>query len=284
MRRFLKKALGTVGEVLNRFRKHRCIMLAAGVAYFALVSLAPMIVLALSVTSLFVDPAAGETQLLTQIETIVGEAGTETIAGMIESAQLAERTPAMAIVGVVVLVFGATTLFAKLTDSFNVIFGQGPLAGSSTVWRTIRSRLISLSVVVGIGFLLLISLIVDTAVVSLFGRIKNFLAERLAFLLAAVQAIASVGITTVLLSAVMKVMPARHVSWADAFAGGVVAAVLFSATKLLFGLYLGSRDVASSYGAAGAVVVVLLWVYAGGIVLFLGGEYAALRIARREEL
>ncbi|MFW6288454.1 MAG: YihY/virulence factor BrkB family protein [Spirochaetota bacterium] len=263
------------------FRRDHCVMFAAGIAYFALVSLAPMLVIALSVTTIFVDPATGEAELLTQIASIIGSDGAEAIAGMIESARVAERSRTATIVGAAVLVFGATTLFAKLADSLNAVFGREEQVRRVTIWRTTRSRILSLTVVVGIGFLLLVSLVVDTAIVSLFDHIRDFLQERLAVVLVVVQAVFSIGLSTVLLGALLKVMPARHIPWNDALAGGLLSSILFAFTKVLFGLYLGGRDLTSSYGAAGTIVAVLLWIYAAALVLFLGAELAAARMSRR---
>ncbi|HKJ84941.1 MAG TPA: YihY/virulence factor BrkB family protein [Spirochaetia bacterium] len=270
-------------DVLVGFRKDHCVMFAAGIAYFALVSIAPMLVIALGVTTIFVDPATGETELLTQIASVIGRDGADAIAAMIESARVAERSRTATIVGVAVLVFGATTLFAKLADSLNAVFGRPQEVRRPTIWRTTRNRVLSLTVVVGIGFLLLVSLIVDTAIVSLFDRIRTFLQERLALLLAIMQTVFSLGLSTALLGSLLKVMPARHLAWGDALAGGLLSSILFALTKVLFGLYLGSRDLTSSYGAAGTIVAVLLWVYAAALVLFLGAELAAARMARRRE-
>lgn len=268
-------------DVLVGFRKDRCVMFAAGIAYFALVSIAPMLVIALSVTTVFVDPATGEAELLSQIASVIGEDGANAIAGMIESAQLAERSRTATIAGLAVLVFGATTLFAKLADSLNAIFGRPERVRQPTIWRAVRSRVLSLTVVVGIGFLLLVSLIVDTAVVSLFDHIRGFLQQRLALILAVLQTVFSIGLSTLLLGALLKIMPARPIRWGDALAGGLLSSVLFALTKILFALYLGSRDLTSSYGAAGTIVVILLWVYAAALVLFLGAELAAVRMAHR---
>jgi membrane protein len=282
VRRRITTVLEISRDVLIRFRRDRCVMFAAGIAYFALVSIAPMLVLALGVTTVFVDPASGETELLTQIASIIGSDGANAIARMVESARLAEQSRLATILGAAVLVFGATTLFAKLTDALNAIFGRPGTTGRPTIWRAVRSRVLSLTAVVGIGFLLLVSLVVDTAIVSLFDHIRDFLREQLALLLGIAQSIFSVAFSTALLATLLKVMPARHLRWSDALAGGLLSSLLFALTKVLFGIYLGTRDLTSTYGAAGTIVVVLLWVYAAALVLFLGAELAAVRMSRRE--
>lgn len=258
-------------------------MMAAGVSYFSLVSLAPMFVIVLGITTLFVDPATGESQLLAQVATIVGRQGANAISSMIESARVAERSLVMNIAGFAVLVFGATTLFAKLADALNVIFGTPQSVEQRMLIPTLRRRLLSLTLVVGIGFLLLVSLIVDTAIVSLFERVRVFLERRVAVALAILEFLFSTGLSAVLFATIIKVMPERSVPWREALAGGLVTSVLFAVTKIGFGIVLGNQSVATSYGAAGAVVVILLWVYVAALVLFLGAEFAALHLRERAD-
>ena len=283
MKRLIKPAIDIASSTLERFQTHNCVMLAAGIAYFSLISIAPMLVLVLSITTIFVGPGTGERQLLTQLADFIGRDGADAVAGMVESARLGGRSVWMTIIGGAVLLFGATTLFAKLTDSLNVVFEVPEKVRTSTIRGTLRSRLVSLSVVVGIGFLLLVSLVADAALVSLFGHIREFLQQRVAIVLAVFQFLVSTALSTVLLGAIMEVMPARRPSWRHALAGGLFSALLLAATKLLFGLYLRHGNIASSYGAAGAIVVVLLWAYAAAIVLFLGAEFAAVLMVRHGE-
>ncbi|MFW5689248.1 MAG: YihY/virulence factor BrkB family protein [Spirochaetota bacterium] len=279
----MRRLLERLKTVLRSFQEHRCVMMAAGVSYFSLVSLAPMFVIVLGITTLFVDPATGESQLLAQVATIVGRQGANAISSMIESARVAERSLVMNIAGFAVLVFGATTLFAKLADALNVIFGTPQSVEQRMLIPTLRRRLLSLTLVVGIGFLLLVSLIVDTAIVSLFERVRVFLERRVAVALAILEFLFSTGLSAVLFATIIKVMPERSVPWREALAGGLVTSVLFAVTKIGFGIVLGNQSVATSYGAAGAVVVILLWVYVAALVLFLGAEFAALHLRERAD-
>ncbi|MFW5738338.1 MAG: YihY/virulence factor BrkB family protein [Spirochaetota bacterium] len=264
-----------VRDVVRGFQRDRCMILSGSVAYFSLVSLAPMLVIALGVTTIFVDPVTGQDEALRQIGAVVGEEGARAVASMIESAQVAEPSIAMTVVGIAVLAFGATTLFAKLADALNVVFRSERPVDERTILRTLRRRILSLAIVVAIGFLLLVSLIVDTAIVTLFDSVRRFLRERLALLLTVGEYLVSTAVSAALFGAVLKVMPERRVAWSHALAGGLATSVLFALTKVGFGLFLGNQTVASSYGAAGAVVVVLLWVYMAAVVLFLGAELAA---------
>ena len=280
-------------------------MLAGGVAYFALISLAPMLVIALRVTALFVGQSTGQEELLDQLATIIGSAAAETVASMIESARLAERSTVTTVIGVVIIIFAGTTLFAKLGEALNAVFGVGYEAGAGTrdeaaagaagdteskgrgfvrpgvVVRTLKRRLFSLALVVAIGLFLLLSLVVDTAVVSLFPTIRRFLAEQLAFMLAALNLLLSTALSALLFATVLKVMTDRSIAWRNALAGGATTAVLFSAAKIAFGLALGNQSVASTYGAAGAVVVLLLWVFLAAVALLVGAELAAVLDRRR---
>ena len=293
----LNRTRKLVAEVAVGFRRDRCVMLAGGVAYFALISLAPMLVIALRVTALFVGQSTGQEELLDQLGTIIGSAAAETVASMIESARLAERSTVTTVIGVVIIVFAGTTLFAKLGEALNAVFGVRPPARSraasgtepkgrgfvrpGVVVRTLKRRLFSLALVVAIGLLLLLSLIVDTAVVSLFPTIRRFLAEQLAFMLAALNLLLSTALSALLFATVLKVMTDRSIAWRNALAGGATTAVLFSAAKIAFGLALGNQSVASTYGAAGAVVVLLLWVFLAAVALLVGAELAAVLERRR---
>ncbi|MFP4113805.1 MAG: YihY/virulence factor BrkB family protein [Spirochaetota bacterium] len=282
MKRTLRPIVDLISEIVRRFQDHRCVTLAASVAYFSIVSLAPMLVIVLNVSSVLVEPSVGEERLMAQVADVVGREGAATIRSMIRSAQVAERSPAMTVVGIVTLVFGASTLFAKLGEALSVVFAAARPRPRGALARTVRSRLLSLTVVIGIGFLLVVSLIVDTAIVSLFDRITVFLERRLAVGLALLEFAFSTSFTAALFATVLKVMPEGHVPWRYALEGGLVTALFFTATKVGFGLLLGNQSVASSYGAAGAVVVVLLWVFVAAVVLLLGAELASVRMERTD--
>ncbi|MFP4376004.1 MAG: YihY/virulence factor BrkB family protein [Spirochaetales bacterium] len=276
MRKAFGRVVGVGRQVFASFQAHQGVTLAASIAYFSVISLAPMLVVVLGVTTVFVDPTTGEDQLFAEIENVVGSQGAEALSTMIESAQPEERSTFMSIIGVLTLIFGSTTLFTKLSQALNVVFDfRATGAARQKVVQTIKRRTMSLVVVLGIAFLLLLSLIVDTAIVSLFGRIRGLLGDGSAVVLLIAQQIVSIGFSALLFGAIIMIMPDHRIPPKPAWWGGVVTAALFALTKVLFGVFLGNQNVASSYGAAGAVVVILLWIYVSSALLLLGAELTA---------
>lgn len=267
---------------LIHFRDDGCIMLAAGISYFALISLAPIFVVALRVATIFIGYQEGETRLITQLSAIIGRRGATALRSMIRSAQLDQLSTVMTVLGILLLLFVATTLFAKLADSLNRIFKIAREHQRNSFIRVLRKRLLSLTMIVGIGFLLLVSIIFETLVVSTFDYVKDLLGLRLVFFLAFLQFILSTTLQAVLFGIVLKVMPEKRISWGDSLSGGALTAVLFAFTKFFFGLFFGNQNIASSYGAAGAVVVILVWVFLTAVVFFIGAEYTATLVRERE--
>ena len=270
-------------ESLIHFRDDGCIMLAAGISYFALISLAPIFVVALRVATIFIGYQEGETRLITQLTAIVGRRGATVLRSMIRSAQLDQLSMVMTILGIIILLFVATTLFAKLADALNTIFKVARNRQKNTFIRVLRKRLLSLTMIVGISFLLLGSLIFDTLVVSSFEYIKGLLGLRIGFLLAFLEFLLSTALQAILFGSVIKVMPEKRISWGHSLSGGSLTAVLFAVTKFFFGLLLGNQNIASSYGAAGAVVVILVWVFIAALVFFIGAEYTATLVRESEK-
>jgi membrane protein len=272
----ISRLTGLAKQVFASFTAHRGVTLAASIAYFSAISLAPMLVVVLGVTTVFVDPATGEHQLYTEVENVVGSEGAAALATMIESAQPENRSTFMSIFGVLALIFGSTTLFTKLSQALNVVFEfDATGAARKKIVQTIKRRTTSLIVVLGIAFLLLLSLIVDTAIVSLFGHLRGLLGEGSAVALLISEQLVSIGFTAILFGAIIMIMPDHRIPAKPAWWGGLLTAGLFTVTKFLFGVFLGNQNVASSYGAAGAVVVILLWIFVSSALLLLGAELTA---------
>ena len=255
-------------ETLSRWSEDKASTLAAALAYYALFSLAPLVLIAVAVAGLVFGQRAAEGQLYSQLAGIVGEASARTVERLV--AQLHEERSGgivATVVGVGTLLFGASRLFLQLQDSMNTIWrARAPTTG--VLRDFVRRRLVSFSMVMGIGLLLLLSLVLSAIISYLTGFVP-----RGAALGEVLDATVSLALTTGLFAMTYKVLPDTTVAWRDVWLGAFVTSVLFTVGKIGIGLYLGRTSLASSYGAAGSLMVLLLWIYYSAMILYLGAEF-----------
>jgi membrane protein len=245
--------------------------LAGALAYYTLLSLAPLVVLALAIAGLAVDEQATRQRLSEELGGIVGPHGASAVGAIVENA----RTPSAGIVsstiGVVVLLFGASGVFGELQSALNTIWEVEPKPGRG-IWGTIRDRLFSFAMVMGVAFLLLVSLILSTALAAM-GRFLESSLPGGEVVWQVLNFVLSFAIISALFAVTFKVVPDAKIRWHDVWIGAVVTAFLFTLGKFLIGLYLGKSSVASSYGAAGSLVLLVVWVYYSASILLLGAEF-----------
>jgi len=210
-----------------------------------------------------------------QAEGLIGKSGGEAIRGIVENANKPSAGALQAIVGFVVLLISASAVFAQLQASLNRIWNVAQKPGLGIV-HMITARLFSMGVVAVLGFLLLVSLLVSTALAAL-GSYVTALGPQMEFLLHIVNFVIAVGVTTVLFAAIFRYMPDVVISWRDVWVGALVTAVLFNLGQIGLGLYLGHSATASAYGAAGSFMVLILWLYYSTAILFYGAEWAQVR-------
>jgi membrane protein len=246
--------------------------LAAALAYYALFSIAPMLIIVIAIAGIFFGEEAARGQILGQVAGLVGERGAAAIQDIVVAASEHPKTGVLAtVVGVGALLLGAAGLFGQLQDALNTIWEVETKANRS--WKdVIRDRFAPFTMVLGIAFLLLTSLVVSAAVAALGKYLGGFMpgAETA---MQAVTFVLSFAIVTLLFAMIYKILPDAKVAWSDVWIGAAATALLFTAGKLLIGLYLGRSSTTSAYGAAGSLVVVLLWVYYSAQILFLGAEF-----------
>jgi membrane protein len=180
------------------------------------------------------------------------------------------------------LIIAATAVLGELQSALNVIW-KAPASRGLGLWHLLKSRLLSLAVILVIGFLLLVSLVISTALAA-FSDYLDWLLPGLATILHIVQLVLSFALTTVLFAMIFKILPDNPVEWEEVWLGAVIAALLFTLGKHLISLYIGSRNMASAYGAAGALIIVLVWVYYSAQILLLGAEFAKAYSDRRQAL
>jgi membrane protein len=258
-------------DTFSRWQEDEAARLAAALSFYTIFSLSPLLILVIAVVSLVWDPAAVESQILVQIEDLVGEQGADFIAGMFERRDSTGSGVLGTIVGLVTLLLGATGALTQLKAAMNRVWNvtETPLEGIRAV---IRSRLLSFGMVLAMGFLLLVSLVLNAGLSALGGVLEGVLPGSVA-LLWVLNTGLSLAVTSLLFATIFKVLPDADIAWRDVVIGAVATAILFTVGKFLLGLYLGRSGVASAYGAAGALVLILLWIYYSAQILFLGAEF-----------
>jgi membrane protein len=244
--------------------------LGAALAYYTTFSLAPILVIAIGVAGLVFGDAAARGQIVGQITDMLGEKGAQAIESMVAQAGARRGTGVVAtVLAVGTLLFGASGVFGELQTSLNTIWGVEPKPGRGIV-GLIKDRFLSLSMVAGIAFILLVSLVVSAALSAL-GALGGGLIPEAA--LHMVNFAVSLAVVSALFAAMFKVLPDARTGWRDVWVGGIFTATLFTIGKFAIGLYLGKSDIASAYGAAGSLVVVLVWVYYSAQIVLLGAEF-----------
>ncbi|HET7292942.1 MAG TPA: YihY/virulence factor BrkB family protein, partial [Vicinamibacteria bacterium] len=256
-------------QALAGWIEHNAPRLGAALAYYTAFSLGPLLVIAIAVAGFAFGEDAARRQIVGQVADLIGHEGASALERMVESAGEQKRGGIVAtLLGAVVLLFGASGVFAELQDSLNTVWGVKPRPGRGLLGM-IADRFLSFVMVLGVAFLLLVSLLVSAALAALGTLGASLLSESV---LQAVSTALSFAVITALFAAIFKVVPDVEVRWRDVWLGAAVTSLLFSLGKLAIGLYLGKAAVASAFGAAGSLVVILVWVYYSAQIVFFGAE------------
>jgi membrane protein len=268
----LRRALDIVREVFAQWSRHDALALGAALAYYTLFSMAPLLVLVIAIAGLAFGEAAAKGEVMAQLQGLMGTDGARAIEEMIARASGRAAGITATITSLLVMMFGASGVFGQLQAALNRIFGVTAAARPGGLRGVVQKRVASFGMVIGIGFLLLVSLVVSAALAAL----RDWLGEQLPVagpLLPTFNLLVSFGVTTALFALIYKVLPDARLAWRDVWAGAAVTALLFSGGKHAIGLYLGRTTATSVYGAAGSLVLVLLWIYYSAQILFLGAEF-----------
>ena len=274
-----------VAETIKEWQKDQAARMAAALAYYATFSLAPLLVLVLAIAGLVGGRDAAQGLVMAQIQDLVGEEGKEFVQSMIENAAATPTGVKASILGSVTLLVGALGAFNELQNALDRIWDVEPkpiTRWSLRVQRFIFKRLLSFSMVLGIGFLLLISLVISAALSALseyLGRIPLFSELMLQIL----HLIISLGLITFLFAMIFKFIPDVEIRWRNVWLGAAITAILFTIGKTLIGIYLGQAEVSSTFGAAGSLAVLMIWVYYSSQILFLGAEFTQVFTKRSGE-
>ena len=275
----MRKAWELVRDSVSSFIEDEALSRGAAIAYYTIFSIAPVLVIVIAIAGLVYGQEAARGAITGQLQGMIGLEGANAVQEMVRSAANKSSGILATVLGVATLLITATGVFGEMQASLNMIWradaGTATAGESSTtaaVSRLVKARAASLGLVAALGFLLIVSLSVSAAITTVANQLQQVLPD-VDLLLRVVNFLVSFVMITLLFSAIYKVLPDKPIAWRDVLTGAVTTALLFSIGKTVIGLYIGSSKVASSYGAAGALVVVLLWVYYSAQIFLFGAEF-----------
>lgn len=256
----------------KEFNDDNAIKLAASLSYYTIFSIAPLSIIIIALCGVFFGEEAVRGEFYNQINEFVGAEAASQIQEAITNTKLSGDNIFALVVGIVVLLIGASGVFVEIQSSINYIWGlrAKPDKGFK---KFLQNRLMSFSMIGVIGFLLLVSLLANTLLDLLSERLTSLLSETTIYLVYALNFVVVFAIITFLFSIIFRTLPDGHVNWKDTFVGAATTAGLFMIGKFAISIYLGSSNVATTFGAAGSVIVILVWVYYSAILLYFGAEF-----------
>ncbi len=267
-----KKFLELMKSAAAKWNAHNAPRLGAALAYYMLLSMAPLMILVVAICGLVLGKADVERDLLGQMQSLIGYSGATTVEMLISNAHHASSGIIATAVALITLLFGASGVFVELRDSLNTIWDAPPRPSST--WRSfVSQRLMSFGMVLALGFLLLVSLLLTTGIAlveKFFGRLVPF---HFAAFGQAVNTILSVFVISLLFALIFKFVPDLPIRWREVAIGSVATAILFTVGKYLLALYLTTAGVGSTYGAAGSLVAMVVWVYYSAQIFFFGAVF-----------
>lgn len=257
-------------QTFREFGQDKAPRLGAALAYYTIFSIGPLLLIAVAVAGLFLGQEAAQGQVSRELDKVFGSTTARAVEQMVEAAAKPKSGMVATIIGIVTLLFGASGVFGQLKDALNTIWNVETKKAAG-VMEFVRERFLSMAMVLGIGFLLLVTLIFDAVISAMGGYLERMVGGEA--LLQGIQLLVSFAVVTVLFAAIFRILPDLRIAWHDVWLGAVMTSALFVIGKFALGLYLGKAAVGSSYGAAGSLVVLLVWVYWSAQILFLGAEF-----------
>jgi membrane protein len=246
--------------------------MGAAISYYTIFSLAPLLVIVIAIAGALFGREAAQGQIVEQVSGLVGREGAVAVESLLRSVDQPGKGLVAGLISMVVLLIGATTVFAELQSALDRIWHVPEREKPSGVWAVLRARLLSFGLILGLAFLLMVSLLVSAALAA-FGSWFGCLVPGWELMLQSLNVLISLGIVTVLFAMIFKLMPTARIAWRDVWIGAGVTALLFELGKLAIGLYLGKSGVNESFAAAGSLVVLVAWVYYAAQIFLLGAEF-----------
>lgn len=246
--------------------------MGAALAYYTIFSLAPMLIIVIAIAGFFFGQDAAQGAIVVQLRDLMGDTGASAVEGLLKSASEPGQGIIAATLGILTLMIGATAVFGELQSALNRIWKVPAEKERSGIWALVRTRMLSFGMVMGLGFMLLISLVLS-AVLAALGKWWGDILGSWSIVLQLLNLAISFIVITGLFAMIYKFMPRARIPWRDVWVGSVVTALLFTIGKTLIGLYLGKTNMASGFGAAGSLVILLVWIYYSAQIFLLGAEF-----------
>jgi membrane protein len=261
-----------VKTTINEWVEAEPFQLAAALSYYTLFSLAPLLLIAIGVAGLVFGREAAQNQIVESLQGMIGQDSAQSVQEMIQASNEKPKTGVLStIIGFVALLFGAGGVVGQLQTSLNKVWEVTPKPGQG-IWGFLRQRFFSFAMVLAIGFLLLVSLVVTAVLSSFTSMLRSFLGDA-TFVAHAIDILVSFGFVTLLFALIYKYVPDVEIQWRDVWVGAALTSILFTIGKYLIGLYIGTSGVSSTFGAAGSLITILIWVYYSSLIFFLGAEF-----------
>ncbi|HEY2678582.1 MAG TPA: YihY/virulence factor BrkB family protein [Steroidobacteraceae bacterium] len=257
---------------VNAWFSHDAASRGASLSFYTLFALAPVLLIATWVGETILGKDSVNRSIVAQLQALIGDAGASAVSALLEGSMHFGNGVARSVIGFVSLLVGATSVFAELQRALNTVWGTHTPIGARGIWQSLRTRILSFGLILGMGFLLLVSLIISAALSALGVWLGSVIAQWTQ-LLSVVNTLLGLGIATLLFAMIYKFLPNRTIAWGDVWVGALVTAGLFMVGKLLIGLYLSKSAFTSGYGAAGSLLVLLLWIYYSAQIFLFGAEF-----------
>jgi membrane protein len=268
----MKGIWGVLKDSFSGFSDHKVPKLSASLAYYTVFSIGPLLLVMISLAGLFLGREAVEGSIYNQLGGFIGREPAAQIQDIVKNAFKSGNGGIGATIGIITLLIGATTMFGELQDSINTIWGLKPKPKQG-MWLLIKNRLLSFGIIGVLGFLLLVSLAVTAIIAGLSGRIQQLLPGVGTAIMFVITGVLTLAITTALFAVIFKVLPDAKMEWKQVWPGAIATSILFLIGKFGISFYIGKSNVGSSFGAAGSLIILLLWVYYSAIILYFGAEF-----------
>lgn len=268
----LKDGIKIMKDAVNEFMDENCMKLSASLAYYTIFSLGPMLVLLISLAGIFLGQDAIEGKIFYEIKGLIGNNAALQVQEMIKNLQLSGKSLTALIISIITLIIGATSVFSDIQNSINMIWHVKAKPKRGWV-KLIKDRLLSSSLIISLGFLLVVSLIVNGAIIALTDRLKIYFPDITVLLLNFINLVISFVIISFLFGIIFKVLPDVKIKWKDVRSGAIFTAIFFIIGRFLIGFYLETSGTESTYGAAGSIILILLWVYYTAAILYFGAVF-----------
>jgi len=279
---FFKTVFGILKETVSTFVDNKGLKLSASLAYYTLFSMAPLLLLVISLAGAFFGKEAIEGSVFAELNGLVGNEAATQIQQIIKNMELSGSTTLSLVIGAVSLIIGATTVFGDIQDSVNKIWSVK--AKPEKGWlKLVKDRLLSGSIIIGLGFLLIVALVVNGAVSAFDYILKGWLPDFSVILLTALTALVNFLVLALLFGVIYKVLPDAKIKWRDVRAGALFTAALFMLGRYVIGIYINKADVGSPYGAAGSLIIILIWVYYSAAILYISTSFTKVYAAAKGE-